>query len=50
MLSIFFCTIGVAGFAQPVHEDERYVPEEDALVVEKIQEWQGFKFGLLKIC
>jgi alpha-L-fucosidase len=31
-------------FAQ---HDERYVPETDSLVLNKLQEWQGLKFGLL---
>lgn len=29
------------------HEEGRYVPETDPLVLEKIEEWQGKKFGLL---
>jgi len=32
-------------FAQ--HEDEIYVPETDSLVLKKLDEWQGLKFGLL---
>jgi len=28
-------------------EDERYVPETDPLVLEKIEQWQDLKFGLL---
>jgi len=33
--------------AQAVYEDERYVPETDPLVVERLAEWQDLKFGLL---
>ena len=33
--------------AQPVHKDERYVPETDPLVIKKLREWQNLKFGLL---
>lgn len=33
--------------AQAVYEDERYVPETDSLVLEKLDEWQDLKFGLL---
>ncbi|MCB0546743.1 MAG: alpha-L-fucosidase [Phaeodactylibacter sp.] len=34
-------------FAQPIHEEERYVPETDPLVLAKLEEWQNLKFGLL---
>ncbi|WP_430813593.1 alpha-L-fucosidase [Carboxylicivirga sp. RSCT41] len=34
-------------FSQAVYEDERYVPETDPLVLEKLSEWQDIKFGLL---
>ncbi|MCG8330726.1 MAG: alpha-L-fucosidase [Chitinophagales bacterium] len=34
-------------FSQAIHEDERYVSETDALVLEKIEQWQNLKFGLL---
>lgn len=34
-------------FAQPIHEDEKYVPETDSLALLKIKEWQNLKFGLL---
>lgn len=32
---------------QAVYEDERYIPETDPLVLKKLDEWQGKKFGLL---
>ncbi|MBJ6367424.1 alpha-L-fucosidase [Snuella sedimenti] len=34
-------------FSQAIYEDERYVPETDPLVLEKLDQWQGLKFGLL---
>ncbi|GGF68457.1 alpha-L-fucosidase [Wenyingzhuangia marina] len=34
-------------FSQAIYEDERYVPETDPLVLEKLDEWQDQKFGLL---
>ncbi|MBR9919535.1 MAG: alpha-L-fucosidase [Bacteroidetes bacterium] len=36
-----------AAFAQAIHDDERYVPETDSLVLEKLDQWQDLKFGLL---
>lgn len=37
----------IQAFSQAIYEDERYVPETDQLVLEKLDEWQGKKFGLL---
>lgn len=34
-------------YAQAIYEDERYVPETDPLVLEKLDTWQDLKFGLL---
>ena len=39
-LSVF----SIAAFSQ---DDERYVPETDPLVLEKLEKWQDLKFGLL---
>jgi alpha-L-fucosidase len=36
-----------AGPALAQHEDERYVPETDPLVLAKLEQWQDLKFGLL---
>ncbi|QOD60487.1 alpha-L-fucosidase [Polaribacter haliotis] len=33
--------------AQAIYEDERYVPETDPVVLEKLDQWQDKKFGLL---
>lgn len=33
--------------AQAIYEDERYVPETDPLVLQKLEDWQDLKFGLL---
>ncbi|WP_417442912.1 alpha-L-fucosidase [Joostella sp.] len=45
LFSLFIYTNLVIG--QAVYEDERYVPETDPLVLEKLEQWQGLKFGLL---
>ncbi len=34
-------------FGQAIYEDERYVPETDPVVLEKLEQWQDIKFGLL---
>ena len=34
-------------FSQAIYEDERYVPETDPLALEKLNQWQDLKFGLL---
>jgi len=47
VLIILVILFSVNGFSQAVYEDERYVPETDPLVLEKLDEWQGKKFGLL---
>ncbi|MEE9361574.1 MAG: alpha-L-fucosidase [Cellulophaga sp.] len=44
ILAMFSC---YSGMAQAIYEDERYVPETDPLVLKKLDEWQGLKFGLL---
>jgi alpha-L-fucosidase len=40
------CHLSIA-FGQAVFEEERYVPETDPLVLEKLEQWQDIKFGLL---
>jgi alpha-L-fucosidase len=35
------------GLAAAQHEDERYVPETDPLVLANLERWQDLKFGLL---
>ncbi|PWD97879.1 alpha-L-fucosidase [Marinilabilia rubra] len=43
-----FLLVGMSySFSQAIYEDERYVPETDPLVLEKLEQWQDFKFGLL---
>jgi alpha-L-fucosidase len=43
-----FLLISIAQISgQAIYEDERYVPETDPLVLEKLAEWQNIKFGLL---
>ena len=36
-----------SAFSQAKYEDERYVPETDSLVLEKLEKWKDLKFGLL---
>lgn len=33
--------------SQAIHEEERYVPETNPVVLEKLAQWQDLKFGLL---
>lgn len=44
ILALFFIT-QLNG--QAIYEHERYVPETDPLVLEKLSQWQDLKFGLL---
>ncbi len=39
--------IHLNSFSQAIYEDERYVPEKDPLVLDKLNQWQDIKFGLL---
>jgi alpha-L-fucosidase len=43
-LFFLFIVLKPAIYAQ---DDERYVPETDPLVLEKLEKWQDLKFGLL---
>jgi alpha-L-fucosidase len=43
VIFLFFALVNT-GFSQ---EDERYVPETDPLVLQKLEQWQDMKFGLL---
>jgi alpha-L-fucosidase len=44
LLHFFLLTISL-NFAQ--HEPQKYIPETDPLVLEKLEAWQDLKFGLL---
>lgn len=46
-LAIVFLLVTSFSFSQAIYEEERYVPETDPLVLEKLEEWQDKKFGLL---
>ena len=46
LLLILACSF-TSTFSQAIYEDERYVPETDPLVLEKLDQWQDIKFGLL---
>jgi len=43
----FILTLFVFSIAAFSQDDERYVPETDPLVLEKLEKWQDLKFGLL---
>ena len=45
MLALF--GILTNGFSQAIHEDERYVPETNPVILEKLEQWKNLKFGLL---
>lgn len=45
LLLFSFCCFPIFIFAQ--EHDNRYVPETDPLVLEKLDQWQDIKFGLL---
>ncbi len=48
IISIFIIIIFKSlAISQAVYEDEKYVAETDPLVIEKLDEWQDLKFGLL---
>ncbi len=46
-ITIVLLAFTLPAISQAIYEDERYVPETNALVIEKIKEWQNIKFGLL---
>lgn len=43
--TILFLALSITVLAQ--HESQKYVPETDPLVLEKLDQWQDMKFGLL---
>ena len=47
MMAVAFALFCQLVGAQAIYEDERYVPETDPLVLEKLDQWQDLKFGLL---
>lgn len=47
LVSLLFLLFLQAGNSQAIYEDERYVPETDPLVLERLEQWQDLKFGLL---
>lgn len=44
---LLFSFLGIQIFSQAIYEDEKYVPETNPLVLEKLEQWQDLKFGLL---
>ena len=47
ILLLFVGLFSLQSVAQAIYEDERYVPETNPLILEKLKDWQGLKFGLL---
>ena len=47
ILLVVLLGIQIISFSQAVYEEERYVPETNPAVIEKISQWQDIKFGLL---
>lgn len=47
VLIAFTFTLISSVLSQAVYENEKYVPETDPLVIEKLEQWQDIKFGLL---
>ena len=45
--SILLILVCIQASIMVAQHDERYVPETDPLVLEKLEQWQGLKFGLL---
>jgi len=45
LIFLLSCLFATTAFSQ--HEMDRYVPETDPLVLEKLEQWQDLKFGLL---
>lgn len=45
VLFLLVISTSISTYAQ--HGEERYVPETDPLVLEKLEQWQDLKFGLL---
>ena len=47
ILLLIISLFSIQGTAQAVYEEERYVPETNPLVLQKLEQWQDLKFGLL---
>ena len=45
IVALFFLALTIVVNAQ--HHESDYIPESDPLVLEKLEQWQGLKFGLL---
>ena len=46
ILAVLF-SLPVFVLSQAIHGQDRYVPETNPVVIEKLKQWQGLKFGLL---
>mgnify|MGYP000346366129 FL=1 len=47
ILVLLLLCLASYSYSQAILEDERYVPETDPLVLDKLDQWQDIKFGLL---
>ncbi|MEZ5197020.1 MAG: alpha-L-fucosidase [Bacteroidales bacterium] len=47
LLVVLFSTLVFNFNVSSQHEPQTYVPETDPLVLEKLEQWQDLKFGLL---
>ena len=45
LTSMLFLILSITVLAQ--HKSQKYIPETDSLVLEKLEQWQDMKFGLL---
>ena len=45
IIALVAILLSISGYSQ--HEEQKYVPETDPLVLEKLEQWQDMKFGLL---
>ena len=46
-LTLFLCGFMLTTFSQAQDPPEKYIPETDPAVLEKLEQWQDLKFGLL---
>ncbi len=47
LILLLFTVLFISNNLSAQHESQKYVPETDPLVLEKLEQWQDMKFGLL---
>lgn len=47
LLLLVILSVNLSLFSQAIQEDERYIPETNELILDKLEQWQDLKFGLL---